>query len=64
MVDYTGWAVEAAQRELQSPEIGFTVVTEEDPSCPATPTPTVARQSLGPGEVPIRSEIVLTVCSG
>lgn len=64
VVDYTGWAVEAAQRELESPEIGFTVVTEEDPSCPATPTPTVARQSLGPGEVPIRSEIILTVCSG
>lgn len=64
IVDYTGYTIDAATRELQSPEIGLTVRTEEDPSCPKAPTPTVARQSLPPGEVPIRSEIVLTTCTG
>ncbi|MCK6066260.1 MULTISPECIES: Stk1 family PASTA domain-containing Ser/Thr kinase [Microbacterium] len=64
IVDYAGYTLDAATRELQSPEIQLTVVTEEDPACPAAATPTVSRQSIGPGEVPIHSEIVLTVCTG
>lgn len=64
IVDYTGYTVEAATRLLQDPSLGLTVRAEEDPSCKATSPATVARQSLAPGEVPIKSEIVLTACSG
>ncbi|MGP3533542.1 Stk1 family PASTA domain-containing Ser/Thr kinase [Microbacterium sp. RD1] len=64
IVDYTGYTLDAATRELQSPEIALTVTSEEDPSCAASGSPTVVRQSLSPGEVPVHSEIVLTVCSG
>ncbi|MFJ6651751.1 Stk1 family PASTA domain-containing Ser/Thr kinase [Microbacterium sp. NPDC091313] len=64
IVDYTGYTVEAATRLLQDPTLGLTVREEQDPSCAATTPATVARQSLAPGEVPVRSEIVLTVCSG
>ncbi len=64
IVDYTGYTLDAATRELQSPQRGLTVRAEEDPSCAAAASPTVIRQSAGPGEVPIHSEIVLTVCSG
>lgn len=64
IVDYTGYTLDAATRELQSPELQLSVTSEEDPSCPAAATPTVVRQSIGPGEVPIHSEIRLTVCSG
>jgi serine/threonine-protein kinase len=64
IVDYTGYTLDAATRELTASDIQLTVVPGEDPSCAAAPTPTVIRQSIGPGEVPIHSEIVLTVCSG
>lgn len=64
IVDYTGYTLDAATRELTAPDIQLSVVPEEDPSCAAAATPTVVRQSIGPGEVPIRSEIVLTVCAG
>ncbi|MDQ1129998.1 Stk1 family PASTA domain-containing Ser/Thr kinase [Microbacterium sp. SORGH_AS_0888] len=62
LADVTGYTVDAATRQLQS--IGLTVTTAEDPQCKATPTPTVKVMSLAPGEVPIHSEITLTVCSG
>jgi eukaryotic-like serine/threonine-protein kinase len=64
IVDYTGYTVEAATRLLESPDLGLTVLSEEDPSCPAQSPPTVRTQSLAPGEVPVRSEIVLVSCSG
>lgn len=64
IVDYTGYTVEAAKRLLTSPELQLTVTAEEDPGCAASATPTVASQSLAPGEVPIHSEIVLRVCAG
>jgi eukaryotic-like serine/threonine-protein kinase len=62
--DYTGSTVDFATRELQSPEYQLNVRTEDDPGCAATTPATVSRQSLAPGDVPIRSEIVLTVCTG
>lgn len=64
IVNYTGYTLEAAQRELQSDEKQLTVVTQEDPGCRASTPPTVSAQSLAPGEVPVHSEITLTVCSG
>lgn len=64
IVDYTGYTLEAAQRELDSDEKQLTVKTQDDPGCRAAAQPTVATQSLAPGEVPVHSEITLTVCTG
>ncbi|WP_270353053.1 Stk1 family PASTA domain-containing Ser/Thr kinase [Microbacterium testaceum] len=64
IVDYTGYTLEAAERELQSDEKQLTVRTQEDPGCRAAAQRTVITQSLAPGEVPVHSEITLTVCSG
>ncbi|MCR2783043.1 MULTISPECIES: Stk1 family PASTA domain-containing Ser/Thr kinase [unclassified Microbacterium] len=65
LVDVSGYRLDAAVRELESDEMQFTVVTVEDPSCPATPgEPTVARQSVAPGDVPIHSTVELTYCTG
>ncbi|WP_285136699.1 Stk1 family PASTA domain-containing Ser/Thr kinase [Microbacterium sp. lyk4-40-TSB-66] len=64
IVDYTGYTLEAAQRELESEEKQLTVKRQDDPGCRAATPPTVATQSLAPGEVPVHSEITLTVCSG
>ncbi len=60
--DVRGYTVEAAQRELE--ELGLVVSTQEDTSCAGTSPPTVASQSLAPGDVPIHSPIVLGFCSG
>ncbi|WP_279365630.1 Stk1 family PASTA domain-containing Ser/Thr kinase [Microbacterium testaceum] len=64
IVDYTGYTLEAAQRELESDAKQLTVKTQQDPGCKAATPPTVKTQSLAPGEVPVHSEITLTVCSG
>ncbi len=64
IVDYAGYTVEAAQRELSDPSIGLEVVTAEDTTCPATDPQTVKQQSLPPGDVPVHSTITLTFCSG
>ncbi|MFJ4159517.1 Stk1 family PASTA domain-containing Ser/Thr kinase [Microbacterium testaceum] len=64
IVDYTGYTFEAAQRELESDAKQLTVKTQQDPGCKAATPPTVKTQSLAPGEVPVHSEITLTVCSG
>lgn len=64
IVDYTGYTLDAAVRELQSESKQLTVTTQEDPGCRATSPATVTTQSLAPGEVPVHSEITLTTCSG
>jgi serine/threonine-protein kinase len=64
ILDYRGYTIDAATRELQSDELGLTVETAEDPGCPATDPPTVSQQSLPPGDVPVRSTITLTYCTG
>ncbi|WJL97302.1 Stk1 family PASTA domain-containing Ser/Thr kinase [Microbacterium sp. ET2] len=64
ILDYRGYTVDAATRELQSDALGLTVETAEDPGCPATDPPTVSQQSLAPGDVPVRSTITLTYCTG
>lgn len=58
------YTVELATSLLESPEIGLTVFTAEDPDCEATNPTTVSQQSIGPGDVPIHSEITLTYCTG
>jgi serine/threonine protein kinase len=60
--DVRGYTVDAAQRELEA--LGLEVLTEEDTACPASAPPTVSGQSLAPGDVPVRSTITLTFCSG
>ncbi|MBB6390281.1 serine/threonine-protein kinase [Microbacterium thalassium] len=62
LVDVTGYTLDAAQRDLEA--IGLEVSTSEDPGCAATTPPTVSNQSLTPGDVPIRSAITLTYCTG
>ncbi|MFJ4036882.1 Stk1 family PASTA domain-containing Ser/Thr kinase [Microbacterium sp. NPDC090007] len=64
IVDYTGYTLDGARRELESEAKQLTVQTQEDPGCRAATPPTVTTQSLAPGEVPVFSEITLTVCSG
>ncbi|GAA5210539.1 Stk1 family PASTA domain-containing Ser/Thr kinase [Microbacterium kyungheense] len=60
--DVRGYTADAATRELQ--DAGLTVTTQEDPGCKATDPPTVSAQSLPPGDVPVHSQISLTVCTG
>ncbi len=60
--DVTGYTVDAATRELE--DLGLVVSTQEDTSCAAAAPPTVASQSLAPGDVAIHSAITLTFCSG
>lgn len=63
--DVSGYTLDAATRELESDAMQLTVLTSEDPSCPATPGgPTVQSQSLTPGDVPIHSTITLFYCTG
>jgi len=64
IVNYEGYPVDVAQRELESQDRQLTVKTEADATCPATTPSLVKTQSLAPGEVPIHSEITLTYCSG
>ncbi|WP_295838753.1 Stk1 family PASTA domain-containing Ser/Thr kinase [uncultured Microbacterium sp.] len=64
IVDYTGYTLDAARRELESDEKQLVVKTQDDPGCRAATPQTVTTQSLAPGEVPVHSEITLTVCSG
>ena len=62
ITDVTGYTIDAATRELQ--DLGLEVIPQEDPSCLADSPPTVASQSLAPGDQPIRSQITLNFCSG
>jgi len=60
--DVRGYTLDAATRDLEG--AGLTVLTQEDPGCPASTPPTVQSQSLAPGDVPVHSEITLIYCSG
>ena len=64
IIDVTGYTVEAATRELESPESQLVVIPQEDPSCTAANPPVVLTQSVPPGEAPIHAEVVLSFCSG
>ncbi|WP_141379374.1 Stk1 family PASTA domain-containing Ser/Thr kinase [Microbacterium lacticum] len=65
LVDVVGYTAEAAQRALSADTLKLVPTIVEDPGCPANPgRPTVAAQSLAPGDVPIHSTVELTVCTG
>ncbi len=65
LVDVVGYTAEAAQRALSADTLKLVPTIVEDPGCPANPgAPTVAAQSLAPGDVPIHSTVELKVCTG
>lgn len=65
LVDVVGYTVTAAQRALTADDLKLTPQIVEDPSCTASAgDPTVAAQSVAPGDVPIHSTVDLTVCTG
>lgn len=65
LVDVVGYTAEAAQRALSADTLKLVPTIVEDPGCPANPgRPTVAAQSLAPGDVPIHSTVELKVCTG
>ena len=64
IVDYTGYTMDAATRELEAAEVGLVVEPVEDPNCPALDPSTVRQQCLAPGDVPVHSTITLTYCTG
>ncbi len=65
LVDVVGYTAEAAQRALSADTLKLVPTIVEDPGCPANPGgPTVAAQSLAPGDVPIHSTVELKVCTG
>ncbi|MFS0866032.1 Stk1 family PASTA domain-containing Ser/Thr kinase [Microbacterium sp. 179-B 1A2 NHS] len=57
------YSLDKAIEILESEAYGLTPVVEEDPSCPAT-DPRIVKVQSHVGEVPVHSEITLTVCSG
>ncbi len=65
LVDVVGYTIEAAERALSADTLKLTPTIVEDAECPANPGgPTVAAQSLAPGDVPIHSTVELKVCTG
>ncbi len=65
LVDVVGYTTEAAERALSADTLKLTPTIVEDPGCPANAGgPTVAAQSLAPGDVPIHSTVELKVCTG
>ena len=65
LVDVVGYTQDAAQRTLTADDVRLTPEIKEDATCFAiSGGPTIAAQSLAPGDVPIHSTVVLTVCTG
>ncbi|SBS72820.1 Stk1 family PASTA domain-containing Ser/Thr kinase [uncultured Microbacterium sp.] len=63
LVNLEGYSLEGAERELDA--IGLTATRIDNPDCPGDPdAPLVTAQSLAAGDVPIHSEVALTVCTG
>ncbi|MET1051948.1 MAG: Stk1 family PASTA domain-containing Ser/Thr kinase [Mycetocola sp.] len=62
--DVRGQSIDVATDLLQDPAVGLTVQPVPDPACPTAPGNPVTNQSLAPGDVPQRSTIDLTYCSG
>jgi eukaryotic-like serine/threonine-protein kinase len=54
-------SISEAQRLLQSPEVGFTVLVAQPTDCTGTVGSIVAEQSIPPGLAPQRSTITLTL---
>ncbi|MGO1838499.1 Stk1 family PASTA domain-containing Ser/Thr kinase [Microbacterium gubbeenense] len=57
-----GLAIDAITSELEG--MGLTVKIAEDSHCEATETPIVSKQDPAAGDVPIKSTVTLTKCTG
>ncbi|MFC6356313.1 Stk1 family PASTA domain-containing Ser/Thr kinase [Luethyella okanaganae] len=64
LIDLTGQTLSAATDLLAAPNLQLTAVPKPDPSCKARPNSPIINQSLAPGDVPQRSEVGLSYCSG
>jgi serine/threonine-protein kinase len=62
--DVRAQSLDVATDLMEDPAVGLSVVPVPDTSCPALPGNPVTGQSLAPGDVPQRSTIELTYCSG
>ena len=62
--DVRGQSIDVATELMEDAAVGLTVQPIPDTSCPAQPGNPVTNQSLAPGDVPQRSTIDLTYCTG
>lgn len=63
IVDYSGFTLDAASRDLE--QLGLTPEPVGDPGCPrSADDPQVSRQQPAPGEVDIHSAVQLFYCTG
>src|SRR5690606_36055290 len=60
--DVTPWALDSAVKTIEA--LGLEAVPVELTTCPATNPHTVASMSAAPGDVPIRSTVELSYCTG
>ena len=62
--DLVGQSLVAASDLLGGAEVQLVPMPTPDPGCPSKPGSPVTKQSLPPGDVPQKSEVALTYCSG
>jgi hypothetical protein len=63
IVDYSGFTLDAASRDLE--QLGLSPEPVGDPGCPGSADdPQVSRQQPAPGEVDIHSAVQLFYCTG
>ncbi|UOE46156.1 Stk1 family PASTA domain-containing Ser/Thr kinase [Agromyces larvae] len=62
--DLTGQTLAAASDYLRAANLGLNPIPQPDGSCPAEEGSPVIRQSLAPGDVPQKSDVVLAYCAG
>lgn len=59
-----GQSLSAATELLTAPNMQMVPIPKADPTCDEEPGSLVVNQSLAPGDVPQKSEVTLTYCSG
>jgi eukaryotic-like serine/threonine-protein kinase len=64
LTDVTGQTLAAASSYLAAENLQLNPVPKPDSSCKSQPGSPVTQQSLPPGDVPQRSDVVLTYCAG
>lgn len=62
--DLTGQSLAAASDLLSASSLQLVPIPKPDGSCKSVPGSPVTHQSLAPGDVPQKSEVALTYCSG
>jgi eukaryotic-like serine/threonine-protein kinase len=64
LIDLRGQSLTAASELLQSSNLQLVAVPKPDDSCPSQPGNLVTNQSMAPGDVPQKSTVELTYCTG